>query len=460
VSEYTNPATKDLEPCHVAPYYRDNTLVAQKLRFKDKEFIVLGDGKGLPLFGMNKWSRGARIVITEGELDALSVAQATGLKTPVVSLPGGASEAKKAISRHLDYLGNFDQIILWFDNDEAGQKAVRECVEVLPPGRARVVQTPPGAKDASDLLQKSRVKEIVDCVFQARPWRPDHLIQAEDLKTRVSSMRKTTKSIQWGHSGLDRMTRGIRTGEVTMLTAGVGAGKSTMVRELMYSMIRSGEAFAAYMLEDSVEDVALALVGLHLDRRLHLDDEDDESFLETEEFSKAYDEVFQGKAAYLFDNRGHLDLEALETQIRHAARHLEARWVFLDNVTSLMASGAASDDERRAIDAVMMSMASLAKELGIGIIVVCHLRRPEGEKGYENGKEVTANALRGSGALMAFSNTVVALERDQQDEEDRNRIRARVLKCRWTGKTGLAGFLVYDGDTGRLEEDSNSWDKD
>jgi twinkle protein len=443
-----HPKTKEEEGCHVAPFYKDGVLVAQKLRFGDKSFVLLGDGKDLPLFGMNKWNKGSRIVITEGEIDAISVAQVTGLKQPVVSLPQGAQSAAKVLAKHLDYLANFDQVVLWFDSDEHGRSAITDCVDLFQPGKVLIVRTPPGAKDANDLLKAGRSGEIVQAIFQAKPYRPDNLLAGSDLKDRVKTMRRDVYSFPWGFEGLDRATRGIRLGEVTLLTAGVGAGKSTLVREIQYAMAMADEPFAAFMLEDSPEEAALGLVSIHLDRRLHLDDGD---FMETEEFSKAYDDSAGRPGVFIYDNRGRLDVEALEAKVRHAVKHLGVRWVFVDNITALLAASA-TDDERRALDAIMMSMRSLTLELRIGVVVVAHLRRPEGEKGYENGKEVTANALRGSGALLAFSLTVVALERDQQDDDDKNRIRARVLKCRFTGYTGIAGFMDYDLETGRLHD--------
>lgn len=442
-----HPKTGEVEPCHVAPYHRDGVVVAQKLRFRDKAFTVVGEGKDLPLFGMHRWSKGPRIVITEGEIDAISVAQVTGLKMPVVSVPQGAQSAAKAIAKHLDYLGRFDVVVLWFDNDEPGRAAVEEVVELLEPGKVLVVRTPEG-KDANDLLKAGRAGDIVNAVYQARPYRPDNLMTGADLKDRVKTMRKDVVSFPWGFDCLDEATRGIRAGEVTLLTAGVGAGKSTVVREIQYALAMADEPFAAFMLEDSPEEAALGLVSIHLERRLHLDDGD---FLGTEEFSKAYDESAGKPGVYIYDNRGSLDVLTMETKVRHAVRHLGVRWVFLDNVTALMA-GERTDDERKAIDAIMMSMRKLSLEMKIGVIVVCHLRRPEGEKGYENGKEVTANALRGSGGLLAFSNTVVGFERNQQDADAAHVIKARVLKCRWTGFTGVAGHLEFDRDTGRLSE--------
>ena len=85
-------ATRNGEPVQVADYRdAEGTLVAQKVRTKDKKFSTIGDGKDMPLFGQQLWQAGGkRIVITEGEIDALSVSQAFNNSWPVVSLPNGA----------------------------------------------------------------------------------------------------------------------------------------------------------------------------------------------------------------------------------------------------------------------------------------------------------------------------------------------------------------------------------
>src|ERR1035437_5017490 len=79
----------DGNQCHVASY-RDEKgkLVAQKIRAKGKQFSIVGNGKNMPLYGQwRQFTSSKHIVITEGELDALSMSQAQDNKWPVVSLP-------------------------------------------------------------------------------------------------------------------------------------------------------------------------------------------------------------------------------------------------------------------------------------------------------------------------------------------------------------------------------------
>tara|TARA_B110000114_G_C14809411_1_gene284107 strand:- start:128 stop:538 length:411 start_codon:yes stop_codon:yes gene_type:complete len=123
----------------------------------------------------------------------------------------------------------------------------------------------------------------------------------------------------------------------------------------------------------------------------------------------------------------------------------------------MLVSAVHDGDERRAIDTIMTRLRSLVEETGAGIILVSHLRRVDGNKGHENGIEVSLSHLRGSNSIGQLSDCVIALERNQQsdDPEEARTTRLRVLKSRYTGDVGLAARVVYDGETGRLSELTN-----
>jgi twinkle protein len=111
-------------------------------------------------------------------------------------------------------------------------------------------------------------------------------------------------------------------------------------------------------------------------------------------------------------------------------------------------------DERRGIDNLMNRLRSLVEETGVGMFLVSHLRRAAGEKGHEQGIEVSLSHLKGSQGISQLSDCVIALERNQQaeDSEEANTTKIRVLKSRYTGDTGLACSLRYNPDTGRMLE--------
>jgi len=96
----------------------------------------------------------------------------------------------------------------------------------------------------------------------------------------------------------------------------------------------------------------------------------------------------------------------------------------------------------------------LVEETGVGMILVSHLRRAAGDKGHEQGVEVSLSHIKGSAGIAQLSDCVIALERNQQasNPEESNLTKVRVLKSRYTGDTGLACALRYNNDTGRLFE--------
>ena len=120
----------------------------------------------------------------------------------------------------------------------------------------------------------------------------------------------------------------------------------------------------------------------------------------------------------------------------------------------MLVSAVHEGDERRAIDSIMTRLRSLVEETGAGIILVSHLRRVDGNKGHENGIEVSLSHLRGSNSIGQLSDCVIALERNQQsdDPDEARTTRLRILKSRYTGDVGMACRVIYDSETGRLSE--------
>mgnify|MGYP003644768433 FL=1 len=163
---------KDLE----LAVYRDKAgkAVAQKVRDKAKNFSIVGDASKMTFYGSHLWNTGKKLVIAEGEIDAMTISQVQGHKWATVSLPTGAASAASSIKKNWDYILGFDEIILMFDMDDAGQKAVHIAADLLPVGRVKIARLP--HKDANECLLKGKADEIISAIFQARSFRPDGII--------------------------------------------------------------------------------------------------------------------------------------------------------------------------------------------------------------------------------------------------------------------------------------------
>ena len=424
---------------HIASFIREGKVVGQKLRLKNKDFRTLGDCSGL--WGKHLWSTGKKIVITEGEIDALSVAESQNCKWPVVSIPNGVGSAIKAVAKDLEWLLGFEEIILMFDMDSQGQSAARQVAELLPPGRCKIATT--SKKDASATLIEVGASTIVDSIWRARVYRPDGIVAGEDTWDLVNCPM-TASDHEYPWQGLNDKTLGARKGEIVTFCAGTGAGKSTTVKEIASYFLSKGETVGYIALEESVRQAAVDFMSIEANMMLHLEKDLDEEFRRD-----IWEKVFADNRLYLYDHWGSLDADILASRIRYLVHSCNVSWIVLDHL-SIMVSGIEGGDERRLIDNIMTQLRSLVEELNIGMFIVSHLKRPHQGKGHEDGKQVTLSDLRGSGSIAQLSDFVIGLERDQQSDGETN---VRVLKERYKGSsTGLAGSLYYDTNTGRLKE--------
>lgn len=435
-------------PCQVANYYDDNgNIVGQKLRFPDKSFAVLGKVSNR-LFGSQLWASGKKIIITEGEIDCLTVSQLQGNKWPVVSIPNGAQAAKKAIEANLEYLDKFDEVILMFDMDDPGRKACEDCAKVLPAGKAFIANLP--LKDPNECLLNGKGSEVLQAIWNAKPYRPDGIVSGTDLYEKcVTDIDDLKDSVEYPWKALQEKTKGARHGELYVFTSGSGMGKSTILRELEYYFgVQRGELCGIIALEESTRKTGLELMSIHLNKRLILDPEGaDES-----DRSRAFNETIGNGRFFLYDHFGSLDSSNLLSKIRYMIVSLGCKRIFLDHL-SIIVSGMDNDEdggERKAIDKLMTNLRSLVEETQCTMFVVSHLKRPD-KKGHEEGGQVSLSQLRGSGAIAQLSDMVIGLERNQQGANP-NVLTIRVLKNRFCGLTGVSGYLKYNVETGRLEE--------
>ena len=312
----------------------------------------------------------------------------------------------------------------------------------------RYYTLPEGYKDASDCLSKNKIQVYTKAFWDAKLYAPDGIINANILFDEIT--KPTLKSfVQYPFEGINKLTYGIRPAELITFTAGSGLGKTQVMREIVHHMIKSTkDNIGLLMLEETPVITSKGLMSVEANQRLHLPD----VHVSKEEMKTYFDATVGTGRVFMFDHFGSNSIDNIVSRVRYLAKGLDCKYIIIDHV-SIIVSDQSHGDERRALDEIMTRLRTLVQETSVSMIVVSHLRRPDG-KGHEEGAATSLSQLRGSASIGQLSDMVIGLERDAQndDPEIRNTTRVRVLKNRFAGLTGPCCNLQYDVDTGRLKE--------
>ena len=441
---------------HMYPFYSENTLTATKIRtVSTKDFRWTGSATEAGLFGEHLFKSGGKyLLITEGECDAMASYELMGSKWPVVSIKGGAGSAVKDIKNSLEFVEGFEFVVICFDKDKAGREASKKVARILKPGKAKIMNLPDGFKDPNDMLEANEHQKFLQSFWDSKVYTPSGVINISELRKKFHD-REQRESVPYPWQGLNKKLYGLRQGELITLTGGTGLGKSSVTRELEHHLImNTTDNVGVISLEEDWRRTVDGILSIEANARLYIDQEREK--FSKEELDDLFSVLYDGEnknRVWVHAHFGTNSIEEIFSKLRFIIIGCECRWVVIDHLHMLV-SAVHEGDERRAIDDIMTRLRSIVEETGAGLILVSHLRRVSSDKGHEQGIEVSLSHLRGSQSIAQLSDCVIALERNQQsdDEEESNTTRLRVLKSRYTGDVGIASSLIYDHATGRLSE--------
>ena len=434
---------------HIANH-RDSkgNLKGQHIRDKDKNFWGVGAYQNV-LYGMHKYPAGSAkmLVITEGQIDAMSIAQMNNCKWPVVSVPNGFGAAK-AIKRNLKYIESFSKVIFCFDNEDDAEKAAIECASILTPGKAFLAHTP--LKDANEMLVAGRSDELQKALWDAEPYKPDGIKGLFELDR--SSFRKAEQhGISLPYPIFNSKLRGLKRGKLYVLTAHSGVGKSTLTKEIVHNLrVIHDENVGVIYLEESQKETIESLIAI--DNEVHFEDLLEQPDILTEEqFNESFNKLQGGDTQetnklWAYDHFGSLQSRNLLEKLRYMAIGNDCDYIILDHVSIAISGESSKEGERKDIDMLMTKIRSLIEETGKTIICVAHLVKPKNEEAADS--PITMYNLRGSASLYQLADYVIALEEGSED----NIRKLKILKNRRRGDSGkgYCDTLQYNPKTGRL----------
>ena len=451
--EQTGEVTEQYYPCT-----QEGQLTGYKIREVPKNFRSIGrTGSDCELFGQFRFNRGGKyVVITEGEVDQLSAYQMLkeynqskgwDFETAVVSPTTGA-QSKKQIAAQYKFLDSFDNVILSYDNDKAGQDAIDKLLPVLPKGKVKIMKM--RLKDANEYLKAGKQREFITDFYNAEKRVPVGVLPSGNLYDRILSQTEVPKVPFPPFLGeLNTMfVGGMPLGHIVNVAADTGVGKTTLVNEMIYYWIfNSPHTVGIVSMELDAGQYGEVLLSRHLSRKLALMPSMDEklNYLRSDKVREQAKHLLYHENGehrfYLLDNRDG-SIEEIQDTIEELVVACGAKVIVLDPLQDLL------DGLSNEIQAEFMKWAKgFQKSHNVLFVFINHMN-----KSVAQTKEAEEARIMGSSTIIKSASANIILKRNKlaEDPIDRNTTEIFVPKNRICGLTGPAGATYYDNETHTL----------
>ena len=455
--KYSLTTRKDNNGILVFPFYDENNLlVAVKYRntkFKrgvdrNKEWFEK-DTKPI-LFGMNHCDGFDRLIITEGQIDSLTVADC-GFKN-AVSVPTGAN-GFTWLTLVWDWIVKFKEIIVFGDLENGKMSLLSEISNRLPNKIRRVRSIDYlGEKDANDIYRKYGKRAIINCIEYAEA---QQLKNVKDLSTVEAVDLDKLPKIKTNIREIDRVIGGFCFGQVCLLSGKRGEGKSTVASNFTAEAIEQDAPAFIYSGE---------LTDYHFKRWL---DFQFAGSANVEEFKNEYgDSVYSIKPgvvekisnwykgkAFIYDNSFVPDVadeyESLLDTIEKAIKQYGIKFVLVDNLMTAMEQVNDTSNLYLAQSNFVGSLKRLAVKYDVFVLLIAHPRKTNADFSNDD--------VSGSGDITNKVDIVMSYQRwdNPQDGVDG---KLTITKNRLTGKLATGNNAIglrYSEQTKRIFSESS-----
>jgi len=387
------------------------------------------------LFGMNHCEGFKRLIITEGQIDSLSVA-AAGIPN-AVSVPTGA-QGSTWVPHCWEWVNQFEEIII-FGDCENGKITLTEMIQSrFSKRRIRIVRMADykGCKDANEILRAygpAAIREAIDNAEVVLNKRIKNMaeVQAVDFRT--------IPKIKTGYKKLDEILHGgFYFGYVILLTGKRGNGKSTQASQFVVEAL--AQNYNCLIYSGEMPDF---YVKAWLDGQLY-----GKTPLTNSQIDEC--ERFYDNRLFIYNNQFVKtdDDEDLLTIIEDTIIKKDIKFVLLDNLMTMITADQNEMLYRKQSEMVG-KLAEMAKAYQCVIMLIAHPRKSKNE--FEN------DDVSGSADITNRVDVVMSYDRTPEKEHPEDNQRTlKVTKNRTTGKLGKVE-VFYSEESKRISDVQNSF---
>lgn len=450
------------------PVTQDGSLVGYKIRSVPKDFYSKGrTGADCELFMQFKFSRGGKyVVITEGEVDALSAYQMLNdynrsrnseFETAVVS-PTVGKNAAKQIAAQYRFFDSFENIVISYDADAAGKEAVEEIVKVLPKGKVKIMNM--RLKDANEYIKQNAARHFVTDFYDAKAYTPVGVLGSGELYGKILEQAAIPKIPfpPFMNKLNEMLVGGLPLGHIINIAAGTGLGKTSYINEIVYYWAyHSPHKIGIVSMELDAGQYGETILSRHLSRKLSLirDEDAKRRYLESDEVKEKAQQFFFNENGehrfYLLDNRDGT-IEEIQDTIEELVISCGCKVIILDPLQDII-DGLSVEEQAM----FMKWCKGIIKSHKVTLVLINHIRKAaSGSANSSKGDSYTEEEIQGSSTIIKSASANILLSRNKyaEDPVERNTTRVMLSKNRICGITGPAGEVFYENETHTL------WDKE
>ena len=403
----------------------------------NKAFTSIGDRKGeLDLWGSWTCNGGNKLFVTEGRLDAMALHQTINdnngekykdFKASVVSLTRGATSAVKDLLNNKALLSKYKEVVLVFDNDDAGAKATKECLKVFPLYKTAKLSK----KDPCDMLMAGKQKELFEsCVFNASVERQGEVVDVHDIIE--NAMLKPQMGISFPWATVTKACFGIRPHTIHCVGAAPKIGKTDHQHQLVHHLVYNEKVkVGMFDLENSPVKTAKKLASKQAKKDFTRPD----TIYEDSELRSTL-ESLDGKVRF-YDRSGSRDWEDIRTAITEMHLLDDINIFIIDPMTTLV-QGCDASQTNTELGKICSAAADLVSVYPITIFFYSHVNpKAKGSTPHEKGARVYSSEFFGSRSMERFFHYGHGISRDRSDE------------CQPDRKNMSEFYMLFDRDFGQ-----------
>jgi 5S rRNA maturation endonuclease (ribonuclease M5)/KaiC/GvpD/RAD55 family RecA-like ATPase len=409
-------------------FNENNKFIFGKYRSPDENKKIWSTPDCKPIFyNMDNCKPELPLFIVEGEIDCLTLAE-VGV-TNATTIPLGAGNLD-CIDNCWDWINQFETIMIFPDNDEAGRKLLDNISRRLGIWRCSVIKT--DLKDANEVLLKRGKDELLEILNNPYPI-TTNIISIKDVP---KSNKNNDTGASSGLDNLDFNTNGFILGEVSVWVGTTGSGKSTLLSQMLLESLNTGYNVCAYIGESTLRyhrDIVI--------KQLAGKDNFSLSPTPSKFTNKPYwfindketktNKMYQwcGDKYYLINTEGAISPTELLELFEYATRRYDVKIFLVDNIMSMR--GYDEDYQRmfRQQGEFITRLVTFARDYDVHIHIVSHTRKTD--------KQISGTAEISNRAFNIFSITRV------DGDNDYNAM-LEILKCRSSGVQNLKIGLKFD----------------